>query len=355
MPRSLTYTGMMYLTLSTLLLTAIFGAAGTRHRDAAQESAGPSFTGATGWLNSEPLSLARLRGKVILIDFWTYTCINWRRTLPYIREWASKYKDQGLVVIGVHTPEFSFEHSPKNVGKAIQDMNIGYPVATDNNFDIWRSFQNQYWPALYLIDGSGKLRYQKFGEGDYEKIEFQIQKLLKEASSGNLSGPLVALQPQGFEVAADWDNLQSPENYLSYGRTEGFVSPEKVHVGKQVSFSIPGELKLNQWALAGVWTVGSENARLSKGQGKIIYRFHARDLHLIMGSAAPGTSVKFRVLLYGRPPGSAHGLDVDSNGYGTVTEHRMYQLIRQQGAITDREFEIEFLEPGVEVYDFTFG
>jgi len=355
MAKSLTYTRTIYLTLSALLLAMVFGAAGTRHREPEQKAAGPSFTGATGWFNTQPLTLAGLRGKVVLIDFWTFTCINWRRTLPYIREWASKYKGQGLVVIGVHTPEFSFEHTRENVSKAIQDMNIGYPVATDNNFDIWRSFQNQYWPALYLIDASGKLRYQQFGEGGYAKAEMETQKLLKEVASGNISADPVSPQLQGFEVAADWDNLRSPENYLDYGRTEGFASPEKMRPDKQVSYSAPRELNLNQWALAGAWTVGGENARLSKGQGKIVYRFHARDLHLIMGAGSPGRPIKFRVLLNGMPPGPAHGLDVDSNGYGTLTEHRMYQLIRQQGAITDREFEIEFFDPGVEVYDFTFG
>src|SRR5215203_548332 len=248
MAKSLTYTRTMYLTLSALLLAMVLGVAATRHREPEEKAAGPSFTGATGWLNTQPLTLAGLRGKVVLIDFWTFTCINWRRALPYIREWASKYKGQGLVVIGVHTPEFSFEHTRENVSKAIQDMNIGYPVATDNNFDIWRSFQNQYWPALYLIDISGKLRYQKFGEGDYANTELQIQKLLKEASTGNISVNPVSPQPQGFEVAADWNNLHSPETYLGYARNEGFASPEKLLPDKQVLYSEPWKLNVNQWA-----------------------------------------------------------------------------------------------------------
>jgi thiol-disulfide isomerase/thioredoxin len=348
------YMQTMFLTASTILFSAIFGATGQVSRGRTEKTR-PSLSGATGWLNAQPLSLSNLRGKVVLIDFWTYTCINWRRTLPYIREWAQKYKDQGLVVIGVHTPEFSFEQKLENISRAIKEMNIGYPVAVDNNFEIWRSFQNAYWPALYLIDVKGQLRYQKFGEGDYHESEFQIQQLLKEVSAKNVSDKTAALQPEGFEAAPDWENLRSPENYLGYDRTEGLASPEGVINDKQVLYSVPGQLKLNQWALSGEWNMGKENVFLSRGQGKIIYRFHARDLHLIMGPAVPGTSIKFRMLIDGNPPGPAHGLDVDSGGNGTVTEQRMYQLVRQHGPVTDREFQIEFLDPNVEVYDFTFG
>jgi len=348
------YMQTMVLTASAILSSMIFGATGTEQRGLTRKRE-PSLSGATNWLNSQPLTLADLRGKVVLIDFWTYTCINWRRTLPYIREWASKYKGQGLVVIGVHTPEFTFEYKLDNVTRSIKEMNIGYPVALDNNYEIWHSFQNEYWPALYLVDANGQLRYHKFGEGDYHESELQIQQLLKEVSAKNVSGKTASLQPEGFETAADWDNLQSPENFLGYDRTQGFASPGKVVTDRPVLYSVPGHLKLNQWALAGEWIIGKENVRLSKRPGKIIYRFHARDVNLIVGPAVPGTFVKFRVLIDGIPPGPAHGLDVDSNGNGTVTEQRMYQLIRQQGAVTDREFQIEFLDAGVEVYDFTFG
>lgn len=301
------------------------------------------------------MTLADLRGKVVLIDFWTFTCINWRRTLPYLREWAAKYKDQGLVVIGVHTPEFLFEHELENVRRSVKEMNISYPVAMDNRFDIWRSFQNQYWPALYLIDAKGKLRYQKFGEGDYIEPELEIQKLLAETAAKNIPAGPAAVDADSFEVAADWGSLRSPENFLGYERTQGFVSPEGVVAEKPVFYSIPKMMKLNQWALSGEWTMGKEAVGSSIRQGKIIYRFHARDLHLIMGPAMRGTSVKFRVLIDGAPPGDVHGLDVDNNGYGTVTDQRMYQLIRQQGTISEHEFQIEFLDSGVEVFDFTFG
>jgi thiol-disulfide isomerase/thioredoxin len=342
------------LTASAILSALIFGAVGTEHGGLTRKT-GPSLSGATKWSNSQPLTLASLRGKVVLVDFWTYTCINWRRTLPYIREWASKYKEQGLVVIGVHTPEFSFEQKFENVSREIHEMDIGYPVALDNDFEIWHSFQNQYWPALYLIDAKGQLRHQKFGEGDYTKSELMIQQLLKEASAKNVSDKPVVLQPEGFEVAADLEHLESPENYLDYNRSQGFASSEETIPDKQVIYSAPSRLRLNQWALSGEWIIGKENARLVKGQGKVIYRFHARDVNLIMGPAIPGTSIKYRVFIDGNPPGPAHGLDVDSNGNGTLTDQRMYQLIRQQGPVIDREFQIEFLDPQAEVYDFTFG
>jgi thiol-disulfide isomerase/thioredoxin len=342
----------MILSIS-ILFAMILGA--IKKEKGSDQEAGPSLNGATGWLNTQPLKLKNLRGKVILIDFWTYTCINWRRTLPYIREWASKYKAGGLVVIGVHTPEFSFEQKLENVRNAIKEMNIDYPIAMDNNFEIWRSFQNQYWPALYLIDAAGKLRYQKFGEGDYAQSELQIQKLLTEASAKKISNEPLVLHPDGFEAAADWENLQSPENYLGYGRTLGFASPNELVHDKRTVYSAPTRMRLNQWGLSGDWIIANENISLTNERGKIIYRFHARDLHLIMGPAKPGTSIKFRVLIDGLPPGAAHGLDVDSSGNGTVTDQRMYQLIRQQGTIIDRDFQIEFLDPQVEVYDFTFG
>jgi thiol-disulfide isomerase/thioredoxin len=342
----------MFVTASAILLAVISGVSRT---NVLAPKMSPSLSGATGWLNSQPLNLKDLHGKVVLIDFWTFTCINWRRTLPYIRQWASKYKDQGLVVIGVHTPEFSFEYKLDNVRQSIKGMNIDYPIAVDNNYEIWRSFQNEYWPALYLIDASGKLRYQKFGEGDYAESELKIQELLTEALAKNVPDQPVAIHPDGFEAAADWENLRSPENFLGYDRTQGFVSPGGITPDKQVQYKVPSRLKLNQWALSGEWIMGKENVRLSQGQGRLIYCFHARDLNIIMGPVKAGTLIKFRVLIDGNPPGPVHGLDVDSNGNGIVTEQRMYQIIRQAGSIKDRIFQIEFSDPEVEVYDFTFG
>lgn len=354
MAKQSTYIRTGFLTASVIIIAAILVGDGNLY-DGATQKREPSFSGATDWLNTKPLSLTDLRGKVALIDFWTYTCINWRRTLPYIRKWASKYKDQGLIVISVHTPEFPFEHQLENVKVAIKEMDITYPVATDNNFAIWNSFQNEYWPALYLIDAKGQIRYQKFGEGDYEESERQIQQLLKETTAKNIPNQIAELQPNGFEAAADWQNLKSPENYVGYSRTQGFASPAEVVTDKQVLYSSPKQLNLNQWGLSGEWIMGKDRLVLGKGQGKIIYRFHARDLHLIMGPAMRGASIKFHILIDGKPPGSAHGLNVDSSGNGTVTEQRMYQLIRQQGPVIDREFQIEFSDPKVEVYDFTFG
>ena len=344
----------IFLTASALLLAMMFGVSGNPAKEAAPPMK-PSLSGATKWLNTQPLNLANLRGKVVLVDFWTYTCINWRRTLPYIREWEAKYRDQGLVVIGVHTPEFFFEYEPGNVSKALREMNIVYPVAMDNEYMIWRSFSNNYWPALYLIDAKGKIRYQKFGEGDYAEAEWQIQELLSEATGKKISADPAAPALDGVEAAPDWENLQSPENFLGYDRTQGFASPGGVVADQLTLYAVPSKLKLNQWALSGEWTMKEESVFLNNNQGKLIYRFHARDLHLIMGPALPGSTIKFRVLIDGKSPGLSHGLDIDSNGNGTVTEQRMYQLIRQPGPITDREFQIEFFDPEVEVFDFTFG
>jgi hypothetical protein len=344
----------MILTTATILFAVIFGAIGNG-QGWLNKKTEPSFNGAAYWLNSQPLTLQGLHGRVLLIDFCTYTCVNWRRTLPYVREWASKYKDQGLVVVGVHTPEFSFEQKQENVICAIKEMKITYPIVMDNNFEIWHSFNNEYWPAMYLIDANGQIRYHKFGEGDYHESEAMIQQLLEEASSKNVFDTPVALNPDGFEAAADWQNLQSPENYVGYSKAMGFVSRQGAVPDKRELYSAPGQLKLNQWGLSGEWMISNENIHLRAERGKIIYRFHARDLNLIMGLAAPGTSEKFRVLINGNPPGAAHGLDIDSSGNGRVSRQRMYQLVRQQGPIIDRDFEIEFFGPGVEVYDFTFG
>jgi thiol-disulfide isomerase/thioredoxin len=314
----------------------------------------PSLGGATEWLNSPPLTANGLRGKVVLIDVWTYTCINWLRTLPYVRAWAEKYKNQGLVVIGVHSPEFAFEKNVDNVRRAAKEMRVDYPIAIDSDFAIWRALKNQYWPALYIVDAQGRIRHHQFGEGDYDKSERVIQQLLAEAGGG-IGGGLVSVDARGAEVAADWDSLRSPENYVGYERTENFASPGGAVSDKRRVYAAPAKLKLNHWALSGDWTVEKNLTVLNKPNGRIAYRFHARDLHLVMGPAARGTAVRFRVLIDGQPPGAAHGIDVDDQGNGTVTEQRLYQLIRQQKPVVDRQFEIEFLDPGVEAFAFTFG
>ena len=315
----------------------------------------PSFGGASGWLNSQPLTKDGLRGKVVLVDFWTYTCINWLRTLPYVRAWAGKYKELGLVVIGVHTPEFRFEKDLDNVRRAVKDRKIDFPVAIDNDYGIWRAFDNYYWPALYFIDAQGRIRHHQFGEGGYERAERIIQQLLGEAGSSGIGDHLAAVEARGVEAEADWPDLKSPENYLGHERTENFVSPGGAALDKRRVYAAPARLKLNDWALSGDWTVKRDAVALNKGNGRIAYRFHARDLHLVMAPAARGSSVRFRVLVDGQPPGAAHGTDVDDQGNGTVSGQRLYQLIRQANPIADRLFEIEFLDPGVEAFAFTFG
>jgi thiol-disulfide isomerase/thioredoxin len=315
----------------------------------------PSLHGATEWLNSEPLTAAGLRGNVVLINFGTYTCINWLRTLPYVRAWAEKYKDQGLVVISVHTPEFAFEQNIDNVRRAVQDLRTEHPIAIDSDYAIWTAFDNHYWPAFYFVDAQGRIRHHHFGEGQYEQSEMILQQLLAEAGISDIDQELVSVEGSGIEAAADWGSLQSPETYVGYDRAENFASPGGVAVETRRVYAVPTRLRLNQWALAGDWTVKRQATVLNTANGRIAYRFHARDLHLVMGSAVRGTSVRFRVLIDGQPPGAAHGLDVDDQGNGTVTEQRMYQLIRQPRPIADRLFEIEFLDPGVEAYVFTFG
>jgi len=315
----------------------------------------PSFDGATGWLNSPPLTKTELRGKVVLIDFWTYTCINWLRTLPYVRAWAEKYKSQGLVVIGVHAPEFDFEKNLDNVRRAAKDMKVDYPILIDSDHAIWRAFRNEYWPALYFVDAQGHVRHRQFGEGEYELSETIIQQLLAEAGHGNIGHELVSVDGRGAEAAADLGNLKSAENYLGHQRTENFSSPGGAVLNVRHVYAAPARLSLNHWALAGDWTVENQATVLNKAGGRVAYRFHARDLHLVVGPAARGSSVRFRVLIDGQPPGAAHGIDVDDQGNGTVTDQRMYQLIRQPKPIADRQFEIEFLDSGVEVFAFTFG
>ena len=315
----------------------------------------PSLSGATGWLNSPPLDSSGLRGKVVLIDVWTFTCINWMRTLPYVRAWAEKYQRQGLVVIGVHSPEFSFEHDADKVMRAVKALNVNFPVAIDSNFAIWRALDNRYWPALYLVDAQGRIRYHQFGEGNYAESELVIQQLLDDAGARDIEPALVSVVGRGAEAAPDAASLRSPENYVGYERTENFSSPGVTAVDRSRVYSAPPRLRLNHWALSGDWTVTSQAAALNKPGGRITYCFHARDLHLVMGSGVRGAPVRFRVLIDGKPPGATHGVDVDERGLGTVSEQRLYQLIRQQLPITDRQFEIEFLDPGAEAYSFTFG
>jgi thiol-disulfide isomerase/thioredoxin len=315
----------------------------------------PSLAGATGWLNSRPLTEEQLRGKVVLVDFWTYTCINWLRTLPYVRAWAGKYQDQGLVVIGVHTPEFSFEKDADNVRRAVQDMEINYPVAIDSDYAIWRAFDNHYWPALFFVDAEGHVRHHHFGEGEYAQSEMILQQLLTEAGASGIGRELVSVDAGGPEAGADWGSLWSPENYVGYLRTENFASPDRAALDQPQVYAAPQKLELNHWAPSGDWTMGQEAAVLNGSNGRIAYSFHARDLHLVMGPATRGDAVRFRVLLDGQPPGAAHGADVNDQGIGTVSEQRLYQLIRQPHPIANRHFEIEFLDPGVEAYAFTFG
>ena len=314
----------------------------------------PSLGGAIEWLNSQPLTAKGLRGKVVLVDFWTYSCINSLRTLPYLRAWAEKYKDQGVVVIGVHTPEFEFEKNLDNVRWAVKDMKVDYPIAIDSDYAVWRAFNNEVWPALYFVDARGHIRHHQFGEGEYEKSEMIIQQLLAEAGRGGDHG-LVSVDARGLEAQADWGCLKSPETYAGYECTENFASPGGVRMNMSRVYAAPAELRLNHWAISGDWTMGKQSIVLNVANGRIAYRFHARDLHLVMGPAARGASVRFRVLIDGQAPGAAHGVDVDDQGNGTVREQRLYQLIRQPKPIADREFEIEFLDPGVEAFSFTFG
>lgn len=315
----------------------------------------PSFEGSTGWLNSEPLTPQELRGRVVLVDFWTYTCINWLRTLPYVRAWAAKYGDLGLTVIGVHTPEFGFERSVDNVVAQSRTFGVEYPIAVDSDYAIWEAFANHFWPALYIADAEGRIRYHHFGEGEYAMAEMVVQQLLLEAGAEDVDPDIVSVEPKGFEVPADWRTLRSPETYLGYGRSAGFASPEPARFNGPHTYPEPSRLSLNEWAPSGTWTLTQHAAVLNEAGGRIAFQFRARDLHLVMGPSARGTSVPFRVLLNGTAPGGAHGLDVDEQGNGTVADQRLYQLIRETGPVGERLFEIEFLDAGVEAYCFTFG
>ncbi|MGY4225105.1 cytochrome c biogenesis protein CcdA/thiol-disulfide isomerase/thioredoxin [Bradyrhizobium sp. USDA 4503] len=314
----------------------------------------PSLSGAQQWLNSPPLSFSGLKGKVVLVDFWTYSCINCLRSLPYVRAWADKYRDRGLVVIGVHAPEFAFERNVDNVKRAVATLGISYPVAIDNDYRIWRSFENQYWPAHYFIDANGRVRHHHFGEGNYAESEQVIQRLLAEAGNRGVPKELVSVTGSGVEAASDGRDVKSPETYVGYDRADNFQSPGGV-VQDESHVYTAGQQQLNGWSLIGNWTVGAERAQLNAPQGGIVYRFHARDLHLVLGPAADRQTIRFRITIDGKPPGADHGTDVDAAGDGEVTTQRLYQLVRSAGGASDRTFEIRFLDPGVQAYAFTFG
>jgi cytochrome c biogenesis protein CcdA/thiol-disulfide isomerase/thioredoxin len=329
------------------------GRATAERSDLADEGAMPSLDGAVTWLNSPPLSAEALKGKVVLVDFWTYSCINCLRSLPYVKAWADKYRADGLVVIGIHAPEFAFEKDVGNVRKAVQDLGIDYPVAVDNDYKIWRAFDNHYWPAHYFIDASGRIRHHHFGEGDYAGSERIIQQLLAEAHPGKTFGGTVVNSGQGAEAAASED-VESPETYVGYARAERFVSRPETARGRSTSYQAQ-PASLNQWGLNGVWTVGAEQATLDKAGGSILYRFHARDLHLVLGPGAGGHPIRFRITIDGKAPGADHGADTDAAGNGVVDGQRLYQLVRLKDEIADHSFAIEFLDPGVEAFSFTFG
>ena len=314
----------------------------------------PELSGATAWLNSPPLTREGLRGKVVLIDFWTYSCINCLRALPYVQAWFDKYKDHGLVVIGVHSPEFAFEKSADNVRRAVQDLGITYPVAVDSTLAVWRAFNNQYWPAHYFIDAEGRIRHHEFGEGGYDTSERVIQSLLMEAGYPDVPGGLVTPEAHGAQAASNRRDVLSPETYIGYSRGERFASGELVKDASHV-YALPAVLQRNQWGLSGDWTIGREDAMLNAAPGRIAFRFHARDVHLVLGPISGQKQVRFRVTVDGAAPAGAHGADTDERGEGVATEQRLYQLIRQQGALSDHTFEIEFLDPGVRAFSFTFG
>ncbi len=314
----------------------------------------PSLDGAVQWLNSPPLTPQALKGKVVLIDFWTYSCINCLRALPYVKAWADKYRSEGLVVIGVHAPEFAFERNVNNVIQESKKLGIDYPIAIDNNYSIWRAFNNQYWPAHYFIDAKGEIRYEHFGEGEYPQSERVIQQLLKEAGAKNVNTSISQVQAKGVEQAAGQDSDISPETYLGYMRSQHFASDNKV-TDAPADFTISDPLDLNEWGLQGNWTVGDEKITLNKPNGRITYRFHARDLHLVLGPQEQGKQIRFKVTLDGKEPGEMHGSDISASGEGVVTDQRLYQLIRQPDAGGEHSFTIEFLDAGVNAYAFTFG
>jgi thiol-disulfide isomerase/thioredoxin len=315
----------------------------------------PSFEGATEWLNSDPLTPDGLRGRVVLVDFWTYTCINWLRTLPYLRAWAAKYRDDGLTVIGVHTPEFDFEQNIGNVTAQSRNLGVAYPIAVDSDYAVWNAFANQFWPAVYLADAEGRIRFHHFGEGEYPMTEMVIQRLLLDAGADGIDQDLVIVDPRGLEVAADWQTLESPETYAGYRQSTGFAQEDAAGFDEPRVYTLPEQLGLNRWGLSGTWTVAGHAAVLNEPGGRIAFEFHARDLNLVMGPSSRGASIPFRVFLDGHLAKDAHGSDVDPDGSGTMRDQRAYQLIRQPAPIADRRFEVEFLDSGVDAYCFTFG
>jgi hypothetical protein len=326
-----------------------------RHRnDYPVEGELPRFDGATAWLNTAPVTPADLDGRVVLVSFGTYTCINWIRSLPYVRAWADKYATNGLIVVGVQTPEFDFEGNLDNVGRAIKEMDVRYPVAVDNDYAVWRAFDNHYWPALYFVDAQGRIRHHHFGEGEYEGSEMVLQMLLRQAGH-DVDHGLVEIEPHGVEAAADWGSLGSPESYLGYERAVDFASPGGIVPDERHAYMAPAALRRNQWSLSGDWRVGAVPALATEPGLSLSYQFHARDLNLVMGPPVGGPPVRFQVRLDGVPPERARGVDVDEDGNGTADYQRMYQLIRQPAPIGDRRFEIEFLDSGVEAFVFTFG
>ncbi|HLQ47736.1 MAG TPA: thioredoxin [Candidatus Dormibacteraeota bacterium] len=315
----------------------------------------PSFEGATSWLNSKPLTPEGLSGRVVLVDFWTYTCINWLRTAPYVKAWDAKYRDLGLTVIGVHTPEFGFEQNIDNVVARSRSFGVDYPIAVDSNYGVWEAFANHFWPAIYIADAVGRIRYHHFGEGEYAMTEMVVQQLLFEAGVEGVDPELASVEPEGFEVAADWQTLRTPETYVGYGRSASFASPDSAQFNKPHIYPAPSELRLNEWAPSGAWTLAQHAAVSNETGARIAFRFQARDVNLVMGPAARGTKVPFRVLLDGKAPGDSHGFDVDEGGNGSLADQRLYQLIRQPDPIRERLVEIEFLGAGAEAYCFTFG
>jgi thiol-disulfide isomerase/thioredoxin len=319
------------------------------------EGSFPGFDGAVKWLNSPPLKRDQLKGKVILVDFWTYSCINCLRAIPYVEAWAEKYKNDGLVVVGVHTPEFAFEKDPTNVAKALTDLKITYPVAIDSDYAIWKAFHNEYWPAHYFIDAQGSIRYHHFGEGKYDESEEVIQQLLREKNSALKTAGLVQVNASGSQAAPDLKDVASPETYIGYDRAQNYASPQAIRENKSQAYTAPSRLTVNQWGLVGAWNVSGEHASLTTAPGKVIFRFHARDLHFVLGPGKDGKPVRFRVRIDGTAPGEDHGGDTDAQGAGVVKEYRLYQLVRQKGKVEDRTFEIEFLDSGVQAFAFTFG
>ena len=339
----------LWMTVALLIGGAGAVASGTRDQGRI-----PELDGAVKWLNSAPLNSKQLRGKVVLVNFWTYSCINSLRELPYMKAWATKYKDAGLVVIGVHAPEFDFEKDPGNVKDALSALNITYPIPIDSNHSIWTNFRNEYWPADYFIDAKGRIRYHHFGEGEYEKSESVLQALLKENGAAGLDGRFVHITGHGPEAPPSND-VRSPETYVGYARTENFASREQMAPDSRHSYEPPSRPQLNQWGLGGSWRVTGEKATLASAGGKVVFRFHARDLHMVLGPGKNANPVRFKVTLNGVAPGEDHGSDSAADGTGEVRQPRMYQLVRQKGPVKDVTFQIEFLDPGIEAFSFTFG